>query len=256
MCSDPGQELIQQDIRENRLNRVVVAACSPLLHEHTFRKATEKGGLNPFFFQMVNIREHNSWVHTDRARSHPQGHGPGRAPPSSACPSTSRSRSKRCPINPDVLDRGRRHRRHPCRADPGQRRQACLSGRARAHHRRPHGQIRQDLPHARLRRVRAFAQDGRGGRASEHHAVDLLRSRPRWTATWATSTSPCKPQAALHLEDLCTGCQECIEACVYQGAEVPPTSSTWPGQAQAGLHSLPAGHPAGRRSSIRKPASS
>lgn len=66
MCSDPGQELIQQDIREHKLNRVVVASCSPLLHEHTFRGATEAGGLNPFYFHMVNIREHNSWVHTDK----------------------------------------------------------------------------------------------------------------------------------------------------------------------------------------------
>ncbi|MFA5264956.1 MAG: CoB--CoM heterodisulfide reductase iron-sulfur subunit A family protein [Opitutaceae bacterium] len=69
MCSDPGQELIQQDIREHKLNRIVVASCSPLLHEHTFRSAVEKGGLNPFYFQMVNIREHDSWVHTDRAEA-------------------------------------------------------------------------------------------------------------------------------------------------------------------------------------------
>ncbi len=67
MCSDPGQELIQQDIKEHKLNRVVVASCSPLLHEHTFRNAVAAGGLNPFYFQMVNIREHDSWVHTDRA---------------------------------------------------------------------------------------------------------------------------------------------------------------------------------------------
>src|SRR5512144_1648660 len=66
MCSDPGQELIQQDIREHHLNRVVVASCSPLLHERTFRAAIEAAGLNPFFFHMVNIREHDSWVHTDR----------------------------------------------------------------------------------------------------------------------------------------------------------------------------------------------
>lgn len=66
MCSDPGQELIQQDIREHRLNRIVVAACSPLLHEPTFRSATAAGGLNPYYFHMVNIREHNAWVHTDR----------------------------------------------------------------------------------------------------------------------------------------------------------------------------------------------
>jgi heterodisulfide reductase subunit A len=67
MCSDPGQELIASDIKEHRLNRIVVASCSPLLHEHTFRNATEKGGLNPYLCTMVNIREHNSWVHTDRA---------------------------------------------------------------------------------------------------------------------------------------------------------------------------------------------
>ncbi len=63
MCSDPGQAMIEQDIREQRLNRVVVASCSPLLHEHTFRTAVERAGLNPFCFQMVNIREHDSWVH-------------------------------------------------------------------------------------------------------------------------------------------------------------------------------------------------
>ncbi|MGD0589208.1 MAG: CoB--CoM heterodisulfide reductase iron-sulfur subunit A family protein [Bacteroidota bacterium] len=66
MCSDPGQELIQKDIKEHSLNRIIVASCSPLLHEHTFRTAVEKGGLNPYYFQMVNIREDVSWVHTDR----------------------------------------------------------------------------------------------------------------------------------------------------------------------------------------------
>jgi heterodisulfide reductase subunit A len=69
MCSDPGQELIQQDIREHQLNRVVVASCSPLLHEHTFRNAVAAGGLNPFYFQMVNIREHDSWVSADRGEA-------------------------------------------------------------------------------------------------------------------------------------------------------------------------------------------
>ena len=62
MCSDPGQELIQEDIQELDLNRVVVASCSPLMHELTFRKAVQEVGLNPFFFQMANIREHCSWV--------------------------------------------------------------------------------------------------------------------------------------------------------------------------------------------------
>lgn len=62
MCSDPGQELIGQDIRDHHLNRIVVAACSPLLHETTFRNAARRAGLNPFLCQMVNIREHDSWV--------------------------------------------------------------------------------------------------------------------------------------------------------------------------------------------------
>ncbi|MFA6034552.1 MAG: FAD-dependent oxidoreductase, partial [Myxococcota bacterium] len=66
MCSDPGQKIISDDIRTLGLNRVVVAACSPHMHENTFRRATKEGGLNPYLFQMVNIREHCSWVHSDR----------------------------------------------------------------------------------------------------------------------------------------------------------------------------------------------
>ena len=69
MCSDPGQDLIKQDIKDHGLNRVVVASCTPLMHEPTFRRACKEGGLNPFFFQMVNVREHNAWVHTDRGEA-------------------------------------------------------------------------------------------------------------------------------------------------------------------------------------------
>ena len=69
MCSDPGQELIQADIREHGLNRVVVGSCSPLMHEPTFRQACEQAGLNGFFFQMANLREQCSWVIGDRARA-------------------------------------------------------------------------------------------------------------------------------------------------------------------------------------------
>ncbi len=65
MCSDPGQQLIKENIKEHELNRVVVASCSPLMHEPTFRGATSEGGLNPFYFQMSNIREHVSWVTED-----------------------------------------------------------------------------------------------------------------------------------------------------------------------------------------------
>ena len=66
MCSDPGQEMIVQDIKEHKLNRIVVAACSPRIHELTFRKTIEKAGLNPYLFEMANIREQVSWVHSDQ----------------------------------------------------------------------------------------------------------------------------------------------------------------------------------------------
>lgn len=62
-CADPGQELIQKDIKEKGVNRVVVAACSPRLHEPTFRRCVREAGLNPFLFEFANIREHDSWVH-------------------------------------------------------------------------------------------------------------------------------------------------------------------------------------------------
>jgi heterodisulfide reductase subunit A len=65
MCSDPGQEMIQKDIRELGLNRVVVASCSPRLHEKTFQSACQRAGLNPYYFQMACVREHCSWVTED-----------------------------------------------------------------------------------------------------------------------------------------------------------------------------------------------
>ena len=65
MCSDPGQGLIKDDIKTEGLNRIIVASCTPNMHEGTFRKACSEGGLNPFLFQMTNIREHCSWVTDD-----------------------------------------------------------------------------------------------------------------------------------------------------------------------------------------------
>ncbi len=66
MCSDPGQLLIRQAVAEKNLTGVVVAACSPHMHEKTFRRAVAGAGLNPFLCEMANIREHCSWVHEDR----------------------------------------------------------------------------------------------------------------------------------------------------------------------------------------------
>ena len=66
MCSEPGQGLIKEDARTMGLNRVVVASCSPRMHEPTFRAASQEGGVNPYRFEMANIREQCSWVHHDR----------------------------------------------------------------------------------------------------------------------------------------------------------------------------------------------
>ncbi|MFH1453940.1 MAG: CoB--CoM heterodisulfide reductase iron-sulfur subunit A family protein [Armatimonadota bacterium] len=69
MCSDPGQDIIKKDVKEKGINRVVVAACSPLMHEPTFKAALAQSGLNPYYLQMANIREHCSWVTDDKVKA-------------------------------------------------------------------------------------------------------------------------------------------------------------------------------------------
>lgn len=64
-CSEPGQQSIKEDIKEHNLDRVVVASCSPRLHEPTFRQMVQAAGLNPYLMEMANLREHCSWVHMD-----------------------------------------------------------------------------------------------------------------------------------------------------------------------------------------------
>ena len=149
MCSEPGQKMIKEDIQNLGLNRVVVAACSPRMHEPTFQNAVSEAGENPYHFAMANIREHVSWICKDV----PAG----------------TEKAKRL-VNATVMrvalqtelfaaqgagdargdDRRRRHRGHP----GGAHHRGCglqgLPGRAGAVHRRAHGPTGQDLPHARL----------------------------------------------------------------------------------------------------------
>ncbi len=66
MCSSLGQELIEKDIKELGVNRVVVASCTPHLHEMTYRNACARAGLNPYLFDMANIREQVAWVTSDK----------------------------------------------------------------------------------------------------------------------------------------------------------------------------------------------
>src|SRR4030042_5664271 len=69
MCSEPGQNLIKEDIKTLGLNRIVVASCSPVLHEPTFRRVCQEAGVNPYLFQMASIREQCSWVTVDPAEA-------------------------------------------------------------------------------------------------------------------------------------------------------------------------------------------
>ncbi len=69
MCSEPGQALLREAIKEHKLDAVIVAACSPTLHETTFRNAGKSAGLNPFMVEIANIREYDSWVHRERDKA-------------------------------------------------------------------------------------------------------------------------------------------------------------------------------------------
>jgi heterodisulfide reductase subunit A len=102
MCSEPGQELIKRDIADEKIDRVVVAACSPLMHEKTFREACEEAGLNPYLLQIANVREHCSWV---------TGPGPAATEKAKALVSAAVGKAvylepierKRVPVHPDTL---------------------------------------------------------------------------------------------------------------------------------------------------------
>lgn len=68
-CSEPGQHSIKEDIAEHGLDRIVVASCSPRLHEPTFRQMAQSAGINPYLVEMANLREHCSWVHMDEPQA-------------------------------------------------------------------------------------------------------------------------------------------------------------------------------------------
>jgi len=214
MCSDPGQEMIVQDIVENRLNRIVVAACSPLLHEHTFREATRRGGLNPFFFQMVNVREQDSWVHTNRQEATRKAMALARAA-IQRVPLHKPLEVKKVSINPNVLVVGggiagihaalvlANAGKHVCLVE----RDPTIGG-----HMAKFDKTFPTLDCAMCVLSPKMAAAGSHPNItlwsySEVVKVDgfvgnfkvTVRRKPRYV-----------------LEDLCTGCQECVEACIYK----------------------------------------
>ena len=218
-CSTPGQELIKRDIRELNLTRVVVAACSPCLHERTFRNVTAEGGLNPYYFHMVNLREHASWVHTDKKAATEKAKDLVRAAVRRVRLHRPLER-KRVSIDPKVLIVG-----------------GGIAG-----------------IHAAL----TLANAGKHVYLVEHDAtigghmamfdktfptldcaaciltpkMTAVKSHPNitlWTLSEVTQVDgyvgnykvTVKRKPRYVLEDACVGCMECIAACVYKQAKVP-----------------------------------
>ena len=176
MCSDPGQDLIKKDIKKLGLNRVVVASCSPLMHEPTFRKAVGRRRPQPVPASRWPTSASTA-PGSPRTRTRPprRPRHPERAVHR---PAVHQALDPiEVPVNPAVMVVGGGIAGIEAALEIADDRQEGLPGREGAEHRRPHGHVRQDLPDARLRRLHPDAQDGGGRQAPEHHADDLLRGR-------------------------------------------------------------------------------
>ena len=69
MCSEPGQQMVKDMIKEHKLDRIVICSCTPRMHENTFRKMLKDTDVNPYMLEIANIREQCSWVHTDKEKA-------------------------------------------------------------------------------------------------------------------------------------------------------------------------------------------
>jgi heterodisulfide reductase subunit A len=214
MCSDPGQEMIVQDIVENRLNRIVVAACSPLLHEHTFREATRRGGLNPFFFQMVNIREHDSWVHTNRQEATRKAMALARAA-IQRVPLHKPLEVKKVSINPNVLVVGGGIAGiHAALVLANAGKQVYLVERdpTIGGHMAKFDKTFPTLDCAMCVLSPKMAAAGSHPNITLWSYSDVVKV-DGYVGNFKVTVRR-KPRYVL--EDLCTGCQECVEACIYK----------------------------------------
>jgi heterodisulfide reductase subunit A len=218
MCSDPGQQLITQDIHELGLNRIVVVACSPHLHEKTFRGAAAAAGLNPYFTQMVNVREHDSWVHSDKGAATDKAKDLVRAAVRRVALHVPLERRK-VSVHPDVLIVG--------------------GGIAGIH-------AALTLANAGKKVYLVEREPTIGGHMAQFDKtfptldcaaciltpkMTAVRAHPNitlWTLSEVAEVEgfvgnykvKVRRKPRYVIEDLCVGCLECVEACVYKQAKV------------------------------------
>jgi heterodisulfide reductase subunit A len=219
MCSDPGQELIRQDIHDHKLDRIIVAACSPHLHERTFRHAVAQADLNPYYFHMVNLREHDSWVHTDKTAATEKAMDLLRA-------AVWRVKwhvplePRQVPIHPDVLVVGGGIAGIDAAltlANAGKHvylveREPTIGGHM--------AQFDKTFP---TLDCAACILTPKMTAVRSHRNITLwtyseVRQVEGYVGNFSVTVCR-KPRYVL--EDLCVGCLECIQACVYKQARVP-----------------------------------
>ena len=138
-CSEPGQNRIKEDIAVHNLNRIVVASCSPRLHESTFRQCIKEAGLNPYLLEMANLREHCSWVHGhDKKGATRKARDLVRAAVA-RCRLLTVRREDEIPVKTIHPGDRRRCSRHSVGVGPGQCRNQGHPGGEKAQYRRYHG---------------------------------------------------------------------------------------------------------------------
>ena len=219
LCSDPGQDMIKQDILDLKLNRVVVASCSPHLHEPTFRNALASGDLNPFFLQMVNIREQDSWVTEDKQAATRKAQDLVRAAARRVAFNESLERG-RIPINPAVMVVGGGiagiHAALTL-ANAGKKvylveREPTIGGHM--------AQFDKTFP---TLDCAACILTPKMSSVKNHKNITL------WTYSEVTQVDgyvgnykvKVKRLPRYVQEDLCSGCLECLKSCVFKEAKVP-----------------------------------
>ena len=215
MCSDPGQELIQRDIRDGLVNRVVVASCSPLMHGATFRRATEAGGISPFYSQMASIREHVSWVTADRGDATAKANAliAGAVRRVAAHEQLDR---RRAPVHPDVLvvggGIGGIHAALTL-ADAGKHvylveREPCIGGQM--------AKFDKTFP---TLDCAACILTPKMVQVGQHPNIDLLSfSEVEQVSGYVGNFRVKVRRKARYInEDACTGCNLCVENCTWDG---------------------------------------